>query len=239
QRRNRTPPGQARQSHMLTDRKHRHQGHPDSWTGNRGEPARHSEFRRRCPGRDRGGCREDQAEQRIQATGARAKGSVKQRKLPLEQLLPIEDAEHGIGLRWSWFHQREHGQVQRQHLSVALSAAFLIFTCGLGCARRANPQVAFEHAYKTFLHGDPKRSQGEAHEECQRFRDSNPEWSWKFRILEAKSLLLRGMSRESLALLKSVSPPPGAPESIIEILVIEGTAYGRLHSFAEADHGLQ
>ena len=109
----------------------------------------------------------------------------------------------------------------------------------MGCARRANPQVAFEHAYKTFLHGDPKRSQGEAHEECQRFRDSNPEWSWKFRILEAKSLLLRGMSRESLALLKSVSPPPGAPESIIEILVIEGTAYGRLHSFAEADHGLQ
>jgi tetratricopeptide (TPR) repeat protein len=109
----------------------------------------------------------------------------------------------------------------------------------LGCASHTNPQVAFEHAYKTFLHGDPKRSQDEAHEECQRFRNSNPEWSWKFRILEAKSLLLRGMSRESLALLESVSSPPSAPESIIEILVIEGTAYGRLHAFAEADHSLQ
>jgi CHAT domain-containing protein len=116
---------------------------------------------------------------------------------------------------------------------------FLVLTCGLGCARRTNPQFAFEHAYKTFLHGDPKRSQDEAHEGCQRFRDVNPEWSWKFRILEAKSLLLRGMSRESLALLKSGSPPPSATDSAIEILVIQGIAYGRLHTFVAADQSLQ
>jgi len=109
----------------------------------------------------------------------------------------------------------------------------------LGCARRTNPQVAFEHAYKTFLHGDPKRSQDEAHEECQRFRDSNPEWSWKFRILEAKSLLLRGLSQDALTLLTFNSPGPSAPDSAVELLVIEGIAYGRLHSFSEAEQRLK
>ena len=53
-----------------------------------------------------------------------------------------------------------------------------------------------------------KQSQDEAHRECQRFRNLNPSWAWKFRILEAESLLWRGMSQETIAVLNSVEKAP-------------------------------
>jgi CHAT domain-containing protein/Flp pilus assembly protein TadD len=74
--------------------------------------------------------------------------------------------------------------------------------------------------------------------EYQRLRNSNPKWAWKFRILEAKSLLWRGMYSQALTLLTS---PPGRPEdteSLVEILAIEGVALARLHQFSEADEKL-
>jgi CHAT domain-containing protein len=114
----------------------------------------------------------------------------------------------------------------------------LILTCGLACNRRRSPQVAFDHAHQTFLHGDLKQSQEEAHRECQRFRDSNPEWAWKFRILEAESLMLRGMSQDALTLLNSQPTPPAARDALIEMLAIEGVAYAREHSFPEAARSL-
>jgi CHAT domain-containing protein len=116
---------------------------------------------------------------------------------------------------------------------------YLIFGCGLGCDRRDSPHAAFDHAYKTFLHGDLKRSQEEAHRGCDRFRDSNPELAWKFRILEAETLLLRGMSPEALALLNPRSTQPTSTESVIEILTIKGIANARFHSFSEAARSLE
>lgn len=83
-----------------------------------------------------------------------------------------------------------------------------------------------------------KQSQDEAHLGCQRFQGSNPEWAWKFRILEAESLLLRGMSRESLALLHSQPIAPVAKDVVIEMLAIEGVAYARVRSFPDADRSL-
>jgi CHAT domain-containing protein len=114
----------------------------------------------------------------------------------------------------------------------------LIVACGLACSRRNSPQVAFDHAYKTFLHGDLKRSQDDAHAESERFQDSNPQWAWKFRILEAESLLWRGMSQDALALLNSYSTRPEAKDDVVELLAIEGVAYARRHSFQEAESSL-
>lgn len=88
------------------------------------------------------------------------------------------------------------------------------------------------------MHGDLKQSQDEAHRECQRFRDSSPEWAWKFRILEAESLLWRGMSKETLELLNSISTPPSAQASVIEMLAIKGVAYGRERLFPDAERSL-
>lgn len=124
------------------------------------------------------------------------------------------------------------------HKPLVLVVSFLILTCNLGCSRRGNPQVAFDHAYRTFLHGDLQQSQDEAYRECQRFRDSSPEWAWKFRILEAESLMLRGLSQDALTLLTTQSTLPTAKDSVVEVLAIEGVVYARKHAFAEADRRL-
>lgn len=114
----------------------------------------------------------------------------------------------------------------------------LITACGLACRRQESPQVALEHAYKAFLHGDLKQSQEEADRGYQRFRTSSSVWVWKFRILEANSLLWRGMYQQVLTLLGSPPNRPDDREFLIEILAIEGAAHARLHQFPEAEDKL-
>jgi CHAT domain-containing protein len=111
----------------------------------------------------------------------------------------------------------------------------LIITCGIACRRQENPQVAFGHAYKAFLRGDLKLSQEEADREYQRLRNSNSQWSWKFRILEAQSLLWRGMYQQVLTLLSSPPDRPDDRQSWLEVLALEGTARARLHDFPAAE----
>ena len=110
--------------------------------------------------------------------------------------------------------------------------------CGLACDRRESPQAAYQHAYKTFVHGDLKQSQDEAHRECARFRDSNPELAWKFRILEAESILWQGMYQQALTILDSQPTQPRNKDSLIEVLAIDGAALGRLHQFPESEQRL-
>ena len=115
----------------------------------------------------------------------------------------------------------------------------LTLCCGLSCTRPDSPQVVFERTYEAFLHGDLKRSQEEAHRQYLRLRDSNPLWSWKFRTLEAESLLWRGMYTPVLALLQSPPlPPTDDQELLIEIRSLEGVAHARLHQFPEAEDTL-
>jgi CHAT domain-containing protein len=88
------------------------------------------------------------------------------------------------------------------------------------------------------VHGDLTQSQEDADREYQRLRDSDPQWAWKFRILEAESLLWRGMYVQTLTLLNSPPTRPDTKDSMIEILAIEGVAYARLHRFPEAEEKL-
>ncbi|HXM09611.1 MAG TPA: CHAT domain-containing protein [Terriglobales bacterium] len=60
----------------------------------------------------------------------------------------------------------------------------------------------------------------------------------KFRILEAKSLLWRGMYPQVLTLLNSPPNRPAERESLIEILALEGAANARLHYFTGAEEKL-
>ena len=70
-------------------------------------------------------------------------------------------------------------------------------------------------------------------------RDSSPEWAWKFRILEAESLLWQGMYAQVLTTLNSPPTRPDNKDSLIEILAIEGAADARLHQFPEAEEKLE
>jgi CHAT domain-containing protein len=108
----------------------------------------------------------------------------------------------------------------------------------LSCSRNDNPQAAFDHAYKTLLHGDLIQAQNEAHRECQRFPDSSPEWAWKFRTLEAKAMLHRGLYEDALNLLKSAPLPSNQPDLVIPILTVAGLADVNTHRFSEAEHSL-
>jgi CHAT domain-containing protein/Tfp pilus assembly protein PilF len=139
-------------------------------------------------------------------------------------------------LRGQWNGQGGAVEDQRHYVTVGLPLLLLclITACGLACRRQESPQAALEHAYKAFVHGDLKQSQEEADRGYQRFRTSSLVWAWKFRILEANSLLWRGMYQQVLTLLGSPPNRPDNREFLIEVLAIEGAAHARLHQFPEA-----
>jgi CHAT domain-containing protein len=114
-----------------------------------------------------------------------------------------------------------------------------LIATGLGCNHSSGPESYYSHAYQVFLHGDLRQAQEEAERGCDRFQRSNPEWAWKFRVLEAETLLRRGMSQEALALLHIQSAAPDEENLVVEILAVEGIAYARVHSFPEADRSLE
>jgi CHAT domain-containing protein len=127
---------------------------------------------------------------------------------------------------------------QRSYGALVLGISFLIFTCGLACRPRNSPQESFDRDYQDFLHGDLTRSQEEAHRDGERFRGSSPDWAWKFEILEAQSLLSRGLYEPALKLLASGRARPTDSGLVMEILSIEVVAHADLHQFPEAANKL-
>ncbi len=109
---------------------------------------------------------------------------------------------------------------------------------GLACAHRESPEAAYEHVYQVFVRGDLEKCQVQAHQQCARFRDSNPALASKFRVLEAQSLLWQGMYAQALTTLDSQPIQPIDEDSHVEALAIEGAALGRLHKFPEAEEKL-
>jgi CHAT domain-containing protein len=114
-----------------------------------------------------------------------------------------------------------------------------LIATGFGCNHSRSPESSFNHAYQIFLHSDLRQAQKEAERGSDRFQRSNPKWAWKFRVLEAETLLWRGKSQEALALLPIERGAPDDKNLVVEILAIEGVAYARLHSFPEADRSLE
>ena len=97
----------------------------------------------------------------------------------------------------------------------------------LSCSHTEGPQAVLEHARLTFQHGDLIHSQQEAEAGYRRFLGSSPEWAWKFRILQAESLLWRGKYPEVLALLDSQARTSAPQDTIIPILTLRGIAHAR------------
>jgi CHAT domain-containing protein/Tfp pilus assembly protein PilF len=118
-----------------------------------------------------------------------------------------------------------------------IGLSILLLACGLSC-NLERPQAAFDRVYKILLHGDLKQAQDEAHRQCQRFQDSNPEWAWRFRTLEARAVLQRGLYEDALKLLKSAPLPSDQPDLAIPILTLEGEADLETHNFSEAERSL-
>jgi CHAT domain-containing protein/Tfp pilus assembly protein PilF len=114
------------------------------------------------------------------------------------------------------------GRRRGKLISVLL---FLATICATSC-RDENPQDAYQHARKVFARGDLVASQQEADRGYQRFRSSNGEWAWKFKILEAESLLWSGRYGDVLALL-GPSTENAPRDLVVSILALDAVALGR------------
>lgn len=102
------------------------------------------------------------------------------------------------------------------------------------CHGSRNPQADYQHARAAFIHGNLLVSQQESERGLQRYQHS-PEWAWKFRELEAESLLWRGMYPEVVELLDREPSDAGAA---IQFLTLRGAAYARLRQFSDSERSL-
>jgi CHAT domain-containing protein len=117
-------------------------------------------------------------------------------------------------------------------LTVSLAWAIL---SAWGCGRSPDPQQTFNHARQKFLRGDLPGAELEAHSGYERFSGRNPEWAWKFRLLEAEVLVSRGKSKEALSRLNDTLPPELTHSDLsIKQKIIQGSAYIPLDRLAEA-----
>src|ERR1035441_10215956 len=210
---------------MFTGQKHR----ADPGSQDVRQSDLHSELRNGGFGGTRGG---DQLRpQRLPACGEQCSSIAAER----QQLLHSEYVRHASGLpAWGGDHGPDCQRQRTDRPRKVIGLSILLLACGLSCSRNDSPQAAFDRAYKALLHGDLKQAQSEAHRECQRLGNSNPEWAWKFRTLEARAALQQGMYKDALKLL-TPPLPSGPPDVVIPILTIAGEADAKTHKFAEAE----
>jgi CHAT domain-containing protein len=118
-----------------------------------------------------------------------------------------------------------------------LLATLLILIVALsGCSRSRDPKAAYDAAQQTFIHGDLAKSRKEAAQGAEEFRN-RPDWEWKFKILEAESLLWSGMYEQALATLKAL-PSPQTPEMELASLTVAAVAHARQHEFNDTEREL-
>jgi len=106
----------------------------------------------------------------------------------------------------------------------------LLVTAAVGfttCDHPNNAPAAFEHARQSFIHGDLVRSQEEAEQGYRRFSHSSPEWAWKFRVLQAESLLWRGKYPDVLSLLGSAATTPMSQDLSVAVDTLQAIACAR------------
>jgi CHAT domain-containing protein len=121
-------------------------------------------------------------------------------------------------------------------LVFALSLALLWF----GCSRAPGPQKTFDHAWDTFVRGDLGAARHEADTAYRLFSDRDPEWAWKFRLLEAEILLDQASSKDVIALLDAPLPTRlAASDLAIKQMTLQGSAYAQLDRFQDSDRRLK
>ena len=81
-------------------------------------------------------------------------------------------------------------------------------------------------------------SQQEAEEGYRYFRISNPDWAARFRLLQAETMVRRGMYDDALRRLASYHPDSNHPEETIRKLETEGSALTRQHELSAANQRL-
>ena len=123
--------------------------------------------------------------------------------------------------------------------SLLLALLILFLVLPLKDARPPDAAVAYNDALSLFQHGSLAESQFQAKSGFDRFGTSSPRWASKFRLLEAESMLWRGMYADALHELLSFRDDADSDlEGKAERLAIEAVALGRLQQVPSANQRL-
>lgn len=102
------------------------------------------------------------------------------------------------------------------------------------CTARHDPQAAYDHARQAYRQGNVAAAAAEAKKGYNEFHGTSADWAWKFRMLEADTLLWQGKGADALALLASEPAPLSSGDLAVRRLRIEGGAYDSLGKPEEA-----
>src|SRR5689334_10210903 len=129
---------------------------------------------------------------------------------------------------------------KRADFSVVAHVGILISTLLVlaACHPTPTPERSYEQVQNTFLRGDLLRSQEEGARGYEHFAHSDPKLALRFRVIEAESLIWRGMGPQALKVLEGISPPDDRSLAI-SICTLQGLCHSRMHQFRDADRYLQ
>jgi CHAT domain-containing protein/Flp pilus assembly protein TadD len=104
-------------------------------------------------------------------------------------------------------------------------------------SRQPSPQALYDRAEQLFKSGSLILSQREAEAEFQRYRNTDPKWAVKFQLLEANSMLSRGMYQDAISVLRS-SFDDGPSDGAVEKGAIEAISLLRQQNASAAEERL-
>jgi CHAT domain-containing protein len=122
--------------------------------------------------------------------------------------------------------------------SYVLFALTLLLCFALQDADSVDARADYDQARRLFLTGHFETSQEKAEQGYRRFHSSDPQWARRFQLLEAETMLWRGMFSDSLELLAAYRPAPDDNEGLVRELTIESAALAHQPNLALAGEKL-
>jgi len=116
---------------------------------------------------------------------------------------------------------------------ACLWLVLLALLAPLNDTRAGGAQAAYAHTWRLFQRGYLAASQQEAEWSYRQFQLSAPDWAARFKLLQAESMLYRGLYDEALRVLNGYHGQEDA-DGTVEKLAIESVAYTHLQDASRA-----
>src|SRR5262249_51326396 len=101
------------------------------------------------------------------------------------------------------------------------------------------PGAEYEVTLSRLQHGDLLVAQQEAEKAYRVYEKGSPDWAWRFRVLQAETLVWQGLSKKALELLAEELPPSlYNDEAAVRRKIIQGLAHSFLQDFPQANRCL-
>jgi CHAT domain-containing protein/tetratricopeptide (TPR) repeat protein len=130
---------------------------------------------------------------------------------------------------------------RNRHRSLAhasIWAVALLLLIPLQCTVVVDPAMEYSRTRRLFQSGYLARSQELARQGYFRFLDTRPEWASLFLMLQAESMLWRGLNEETLQVLSTQPRTFYRTDEMVRKLTLEGVALIHLQRFAAATEKL-